>query len=295
MASPSSVQDIKTRKFWVAVLAELIGTLFLVLVACGSCANFHLIPADESKQASTDSKQTIDKCNAGTDIVQIALAFGLSVATIVWILARVSGGHINPAVTFGFLVTRKISILRGIFYIIAQVLGALAGAAILRLLSPAGANDALGSTRPDKMVTVTQTLFIEMLITFVLVWTVFATCDSQRKDLSGSGPLAIGLSIAMCHLWAIPYTGSGMNPARVFGSLMVAGTSDVRIDWAYWVGPLIGGALAALFYDFVMAVNATGSKMAGFTKRNYDDADFDSQGRVENNHGADDGLPLKGR
>jgi len=88
----SSLRDVKSIKFWLALLAEFLGTFLLVLVACGSCSQFNKYqPAD---------------------VVQIALAFGLSVATIVWAIAHISGGHINPAVTVGFLLTRKISIAR---------------------------------------------------------------------------------------------------------------------------------------------------------------------------------------
>lgn len=264
----SSLQDVRTKKFWVAVLAELVGTLFLVLVACGSCADF---------KKGTNRDQ----------IVQIALAFGFSVTAIVWIIARVSGGHINPAVTFGFLVTRKITVLRALFYIVAQCIGAIVGAAILKAVSPSPVNDDLGSSNPGnyndgnnekQTVGIAQVFFIETLITFVLVWTVFATCDSQRKDHVGSGALTVGLSIIMCHLWAVPYSGSGMNPARVLGPAIVSGGVKAQL-WAYWVGPLLGGALAAWFYDFVLAVNATPAKLRGFFTRDYDDSNYDSTGK----------------
>jgi aquaporin-4 len=135
---------------------------------------------------------------------------------------------------------------------------------------------------------------VELLITFVLVWTVFATCDGQRTDLAGSGPLAIGLSIAMCHLWAVPYTGSGMNPARVFGAAAAGSDLKAHVHWVYWVGPLIGGALAALLYDFVFAVNSTGEKVRGYFTGGYDDSHYDKNGRKPASTNDQD-LPLKGR
>jgi aquaporin-4 len=290
----NSIQDVKSTKLWTAVVAEMLGTMFLVLVACGACAKFPVTappphPADTTEPPSSG----VVLCETSTDIVQISLAFGFSVGTIVWIICRVSGGHINPAVTFGFLVTRKITVVRAVLYIISQCVGALLGALILKVVSPEAANKNLGHSAPSPLVTVSQAFLIEMLITFVLVWTVFATCDSQRKDLNGSGPLAIGLSIAMCHLWAVPYTGSGMNPARVFGVAVISGNFVASVHWAYWVGPLLGAALAALLYDFALAVNATGYKLKGFFALGYEDSLYDSQGRKNDNDGTE--LPLKGR
>ena len=181
-----NLQDLKSRSLYTALLAELLGVLFLVVVACGSCAG-------------------------NSTVVQISLCFALSIATIVWNTCRVSGGHLNPAVTVAMLVTRRISLVRAVLYVVMQMLGALLGAAILLatmgdIKNAKGVefSTSLGTSSPSNPETGAGQVFgIELLITFVLVWTVFATCDSRRTDLAGSGPLAIGLSIGMCHLWAV--------------------------------------------------------------------------------------------
>jgi len=257
----TSLQDLKSKKFYVALVAELLGTMLLVLVACGSC----LVP--------------------DTNTVQISLCFGLSVASIVWAIANVSGGHINPAVTIGFMAARRISVVRFILYIVFQCAGALIGAGLLRGLTPDSLHATLGTSGPsikdaqgEFIVSQGQAFGIELFLGFVLVFVVFGTCDGNRKDLSGSGPLAIGLSIAMCHLWAVPLTGSGMNPARVFGPAVVSGSWTYH--WVYWIGPLIGGVAAGFLYDFFFAVNATPSKIAGlFSTCNFDDGNYDARGR----------------
>nr|CAX48970.1 aquaporin [Eisenia andrei] len=288
--STSSLQDLKTRRFWVALVAEFLGTLLLVLVACGSCASY---TTSYSFRNQTDGTEVIKTKPLPSDFVQISLAFGLSVATIVWSIAHVSGGHINPGVTIGFLVTRKISLIRAILYTAVQSVGAVLGAVILKLVSPPGLNDALGTTSPGNGVSIGQAFTIELFITFVLVYTVFATCDGQRQGFNGSGPLAIGLSISMCHLWAIPYTGSGMNPARAFGSALVSGNLKADIHWLYWAGPLLGGALAGVLYDFLFATNASLDKLKGFFTSDYDDSQYDSRGRKPAADPNESGVRLK--
>lgn len=185
MGRVSNVGDIQSGKFWLALLAEFIGTGLLVTLGCGSCTE-------------------------GTSTTAIAFSFGLTVGTIVWAIAHVSGGHINPAVTVGFLVTRKISLVRGLFFIVSQCIGAVAGAGLLLVTIPVNVtgyspNPTLGTSAPGKGSTITpvQVFLVELVITFVLVFTVFATCDSRRKGFSGSGPLAIGLSVTVGHLWAV--------------------------------------------------------------------------------------------
>ncbi|XP_035207751.1 aquaporin-2-like [Stegodyphus dumicola] len=167
-----------------AVLAEFLGTAILVLVGCGSC--------------------TIGWSEAySPTVVQIALAFGVTVATVAQCIGGVSGGHINPAVTCAMMVTGRCSFLRSGLYIVGQCAGAVAGAALLNVLTPDAQRGDLGMTRVHPGMTPTQGLGVEFCITFVLVFTVFAACDESRLDVQGSIPLAIGLSITACHCFAV--------------------------------------------------------------------------------------------
>ena len=126
----TSVDDVKSPLFWRAVAAECIGTLFLTLVGCGSCIGWE-------KEYSPS-------------MVQIALAFGLIVATMVWCIGHVSGGHINPAVTMAMLITRKLSVARGCLFVVGQCLGAVIGAGILKGCTPSPYRGPLGATIPHE-------------------------------------------------------------------------------------------------------------------------------------------------
>lgn len=218
------------RRVWKAFLAEFLGTMFLVFVGCGSC---------------------IGGWSEGyaPSVVQIALAFGVTVATIAQAVGHVSGCHINPAVTCAMLVARHISVLRALIYIVCQCLGALVGAAILKGVTPEKIQGSLGMTTRNEQIDAAQALGIELLITFVLVLTVFGACDERRNDVKGSAPLAIGLSITTCHLFAVPITGSSMNPARTFGPAVITGLWQDH--WVYWAGPILGGLAAALIYSYI--------------------------------------------
>lgn len=244
----SSIQDITGRKFWTAQFAEFLGTMLLVIFTCGS--------------------------TAWGDNVQIALSFGFTVASLVWALGRVSGGHINPAVTMGFLVTRRICVARGLFYIIMQTLGALAGGALLKAMSPSGSG--VGAVYLATGVDAGQGFAIEMFCCFALVLVVFSSVDGNRNDLGGSIPLTVGLTVAMCHLWGVKRTGCGMNPARSTGAALAADLWDDH--WLYWVGPLFGGSLGGIIYEFLFAVNATPAKLRGFFSRGYDNDNYDERG-----------------
>jgi aquaporin related protein len=207
--------------------AEFLGTFFLILLGCSSVIPLGVPPS----------------------ITQIAFTFGLAVVTIAQALGHVSGCHINPAVTCGLVVSGHISILKALFYIVVQCIGATAGAAVLEALTPGDDNISLCVTRVTNHVTPLQAFFMEALITFVLVLTVEAFCDDRRRDIKGSAPLAVGLCVVALVFAAVEYTGAGMNPARTFGPAILTNSWDNH--WVYWVGPIVGGVVAGAVYTFI--------------------------------------------
>uniref|UniRef100_A0A8C9RPY8 Aquaporin-4 n=1 Tax=Scleropages formosus TaxID=113540 RepID=A0A8C9RPY8_SCLFO len=237
LCNPNSVmaafKGIWTQEFWRAVSGEFLATMIFVLLSVGSTINWG---AGEEKQSPPD-------------LVLISLCFGLSIATMVQCFGHISGGHINPAVTAAMVCTRKLSLAKAFFYLIAQCLGATVGAGILFMVTPASVRGNLGVTSVSSSISVGHALVVELLITFELVFTVFATCDPKRVDLKGSAALAIGIAVSIGHLFAIPYTGASMNPARSFGPALV--TWNWENHWVYWTGPIMGGVVAAALYEYV--------------------------------------------
>lgn len=189
----SGFDDLRSGYFWISLVAEAVGTFVLVLIGCGTCLG----------GSSPDGSSNASWENSEPTKVQISLAFGLAVATVVWNVAHISGGHVNPAVTIAMLCARRISIIRAALYVFAQCAGAVAGAAVLAGLTPASLHGGLGTTTVSDLLTKEQGFGVEAVITFVLVMTVFACCDANRTDLNGSAPLAIGLSVTLCHLFAV--------------------------------------------------------------------------------------------
>jgi len=221
-----------------ALSAELLGTFMLVFIGCGSC------------MSGDDSGNISDQAN----YVRIALCFGITVATMAQTIGHVSGCNINPAVTAGLVTGAKIGVVKGLLYIVAQCIGATLGAGILRVLVPSNVvrgSSGLGCTGVNPQIGPGAAFGIEFLITMVLVLIVFgAAADADNaSSVKGSAPLAIGLSITTCHLFAIPLTGSSMNPARSLGPTIINGCWSHH--WVYWAGPIGGGVAAALIYQML--------------------------------------------
>ena len=188
---------------------------------------------------------------SGNNLLAVAAAHGLILAIMVTALGHISGGHFNPAVTFGFLITGRIVPLLAVVYWIAQLVGATLAALLLRWMFPDRAVDGakLGAPVLNPAIAVAPGLVLEIVMTFFLVWVVFATAADPRGAFQQIAGFAIGLTIAADILMGGPLTGAAMNPSRAFGPQLVGNYwSD---GWIWYIGPLIGGGIAALAYEYL--------------------------------------------
>jgi aquaporin TIP len=182
-------------------------------------------------------------------LVGVALAHGLTIAIMASAVGHISGGHFNPAVTFAFLVTRRIVPSLAVVYWLAQLAGGVLGALALRALFPGEANLDAGVPVVNETINAGQGVALEALLTFFLVWVIFATAVDPGGAFKSIAGLAIGLTITFDILAAGPLTGAAMNPARALGPELVQGIWDDF--WIYLVGPAIGAALAGLAYEWL--------------------------------------------
>ena len=214
---------------WRRAFVELLGTFALVFFGAGTI--MALGP----------------QADAGT--LEVALATGLAVACMVAAVGHISGAHFNPAITFGFMLTRRISVLLGLVYWVVQLAGAALAALLLKWIFPAVNADVtnLGAPAKNAAIDLGPALVIEAVMTFFLVWVVFALVSDKRNTHSAIAGLAIGLVIVFDMLFGYTLTGAAINPARAFGPELVANAwTDF---WIWYVGPMAGGAIAALLYD----------------------------------------------
>ncbi len=228
------------------LMAEFFGTLWLVFGGCGSAvlaANF----------LSTDPTPV----NLGIGFVGVSLAFGLTVMTMAYAIGHISGCHLNPAVTVGLVVGGRHPASEAIPYIIAQVLGGIAGAGILYLIasgkagfSTAGgfASNGFGEHSPGGY-SMVAALVAEIVLTFFFLMIILGSTDKRAPQ--GFAPLAIGLGLTLIHLIGIPVTNLSVNPARSTGPALFVGGWAIQQLWLFWLAPIVGAALAGIVYPIV--------------------------------------------
>lgn len=218
-------------------LAEMIGTMVLVLMGCGVAVSLN---------CSSDCSAV---ANAGT-VIGTALAFGLSVVAMAYAIGGISGCHINPAITLGCLLTKRISGKDAGMYMLFQVIGAFLGSSILWVLTENAGLTGTGANDLQNGVSSTGALLAEIFFTFVFVLTVLGTTDSKKGAGNFAG-LAIGLCLVLVHLVCIRYTGTSVNPARSIAPAVFQGGSALCNLWIFIVGPFIGAVLAAIVWKVI--------------------------------------------
>lgn len=204
--------------------AELVGTFGLVTAGCGA------IIVDTQTGALTH--------------VGVALTFGLVITVMIAAVGHISGAHFNPAVTIAFAVTRHFPWREVIFYVVAQILGAVMGA--LTIWALFGNVAQLGATIPSG--TTWQSFWLEVLLTAALMF-VIVSVATDTKAVGAPAALAIGFTVAVNAMWGGPISGASMNPARSFGPALVAGIWNYQ--WLYWLAPVVGAILGASLYQLV--------------------------------------------
>jgi len=218
--------------------AEFIGTFWLVLGGCGSAVLAAAFP------------------DVGIGLLGVSLAFGLTVLTMAFAIGHISGCHLNPAVSVGLLVGGRFSSAELLPYIIAQVLGGLAGAAVLFVIASgqpgfetAGfASNGFGEHSPGGY-SLTSALVTEVVMTFMFLIIILGATDARAP--AGLAPIAIGLGLTLIHLISIPVTNTSVNPARSTGVALFEGGWAISQLWLFWVAPIVGAALAGLVYNWL--------------------------------------------
>ena len=227
-------------------LAEFFGTFWLVFGGCGSAvlAAMFLTTGDSPVQL-------------GIGFVGVSLAFGLTVMTMAYAIGHISGCHLNPAVTVGLVVAGRHPKSEAIPYIIAQVLGGLAGAGVLYLIasgksgfdaSAGFASNGFGDLSPGKY-SMVAALAAEIVLTFFFLLIILGATDKRAPQ--GFAPIAIGLGLTLIHLIGIPVTNLSVNPARSTAPALFAGGAFISQLWLFWLAPIAGAALAGIVYPFI--------------------------------------------
>jgi len=222
------------------LIAEFLGTFWLVFGGCGSAVLAAAFP------------------NLGIGFVGVALAFGLTVLTMAFAIGHISGCHLNPAVSFGLLAGKRFPVGDLIPYIVAQVLGGLAGAGVLFIIASgkAGfdvsggfASNGYGAHSPGGY-SLHAAFVAEFVLTFAFLWIIMGATDKRAPQ--GFAPIAIGLGLTLIHLIGIPVTNLSVNPARSTGPAVFVGGWAIHQLWLFWLAPILGAIVGGFAYRATM-------------------------------------------
>lgn len=218
-------------------IAEMVGTMVLVLMGCGS---------------AVFAGSAAGAVSAGVGTLGVAFAFGLSVVAMAYTIGGISGCHINPAITLGVFMSGRMGGKDAALYMIFQVIGAILGSAILFALVSTGGHDGPTATGSNGFGDgeMLQAFIAEMVFTFIFVLVVLGTTDSKKGAGNFAG-LAIGLSLVLVHIVCIPITGTSVNPARSIGPALFEGGAALSQLWLFIVAPFVGAVLSAIVWKVI--------------------------------------------
>ncbi|MFM7425837.1 MAG: aquaporin Z [Elainella sp.] len=230
-------------------IAEFIGTFWLVLGGCGSA----VLAAAFPYTAAPDGPSNF----FGLGFLGVSLAFGLTVLTGAYALGHISGGHFNPAVSFGLWAGKRFPSSDLLPYIVSQVLGAIVAGGLIYLIASGRPGFALSGSNPLATngfgvhspggYDLLAALITEVVLTFMFLIIILGSTDSRAP--AGFAPVAIGLGLTLIHLISIPVTNTSVNPARSTGVALFAGAAHVGQLWLFWVAPILGAILAGFVYS----------------------------------------------
>lgn len=218
-------------------IAEMTGTMVLVLMGCGS---------------AVFAGNLAGTVGAGVGTIGVALAFGLSVVAMAYAIGGISGCHINPAITLGVYLSGRMKGKDAAMYMVFQVIGAVIGSALLYALIATGGHDGPTSTGSNSFGEgeTAQAFLAEAVFTFIFVLVALGATDSKKGAGSLAG-LAIGLTLTLVHIVCIPITGTSVNPARSIGPALFEGGIALSQLWLFIVAPFVGAALSALVWNYL--------------------------------------------
>lgn len=224
-----SCEELRTSNFYVSLFLEGIGVGFLVFIT-----GIMIIRSDPQRDIY---------------VTESSIVIGLTLAALTQSFKDVSGAHLNPAITMASLLTRRVSMLRALAYIIFQCSGAILGALCIQEMVPNSKDAYLGMTMLAPNVSLVKGIEYEMVFTFIYTLSYFASKSSKETFKGFGGPLVLGLFYGASHIVILRYTGCSLNPARSFGPAVMM--QQFEDHWIYWAGPILAACFAGLLHDFI--------------------------------------------